>query len=177
MAKPEHKTESKTSVFERAYGLFIFTVTVVGLIGSYLYLRPSVEIEVPSSNMTDTESLFYRPFVIRNNSPWLSVYDVHVMCTVQRIVRGSPDKPTVEFMNASPDYVPPIRELVAGERHSVPCMENVESSKPVISADVTLSLDYYRPRFFLGHTATEQGYRAVLATNGSAFWTPYVQHK
>ena len=177
MPKTKQLGEQKPSFFGRTYGLLTFVATVVGLIGSYLYLRPSVEIEVPSSNMTDAESLFYRPFVIRNNSPWLSVYDVHVMCTVQRIVRGSPDKPVVEFMNASPDYVPPIRELVAGERHSVPCMENVESSKPVISADVTLSLDYYRPRFFLGHTATEQGYRAVLATNGSAFWTPYVQHK
>jgi hypothetical protein len=152
------------------------TGTIATLVGLYFYFRPNVEIEVPSSNLTDSESLFYRPFVIRNNSPWLSVYDVHVMCTVQRVVRGSPDKPAVEFMNASPDYVPPIRELVAGERHSVPCMENIQSKKPIISADVVLSLDYYRPRVFFGHTATGQGYRAVLGTDGSAYWTPYVEH-
>src|SRR5262249_37189967 len=145
------------SFFSRTNTLLGFAATIITFFTLYIYYRPSVEIEIPSENVTDAQSLFYRPFVIKNNSPWLPVYDVHVMCTVKRIVRGSPDKPAVEFMNANPDYVPPIRELTAGERHSVPCMDYVQSDKPIISADVVLSLDYYRPRMFFGHTATQQG--------------------
>jgi hypothetical protein len=138
-----------------------------GLLSAFFTFRPSIEIEMSSSSLTDTEGLFSRPFVIKNNSRWASVYDVHVMCTVQRVVRGSPTAPAVEYMNAAPDYVPPIQQLGAGERHSVPCSESAQSNKPIRSADVVLSLDYIRPWAFFGHTATEQGYRAVIGADGT----------
>jgi hypothetical protein len=174
MPKKEPKKEKKPSVIGRAFALI---VAVMGLLSAYFYFRPSVEIEVPSSNSSNTEGLFSRPFVMKNNSPWASVYDIHVMCVVQQVVRGTRAAPQVEYMNAAPDFVPSISELAAGERHSVPCIDPVITSKPLLSADVILSLDYIRPRPFLGHTATEQGYRAVIGEDGRAYWTPFVQHK
>src|SRR2546429_5069044 len=84
MPKKEPKKEKKPSVIGRSFGLI---VALVGLLSAYFYFRPSVEIEVPSSNTTDTEGLFSRPFLMRHNGPWSSVYDVQSMCVVQEVFR------------------------------------------------------------------------------------------
>jgi len=149
--KKEAAKQPETSFLGKTNWLLGFAGTVVGLVVSYMYFRPSVEIEVPSSDSSNTEGLFSRPFVIKNNSPWPSVYDVHVSCVVEQVVRGSRAAPQVEYMNAAPDFASPINELDAGERHSVPCTNPVITSKqPLLSANVVLSLDYIRPRIFLG---------------------------
>jgi hypothetical protein len=172
--KKEPKNEKKPTVTGRVFGLI---VAVVGLLSAYFYFRPSVEIEVPSSNSADAQNLFYRPFVIKNNSPWASVYDVNAMCTTELILRGTRAAPEMEANNARADYIPPIKELGAGERSSVPCLSSAGSKDPLLTADVILSLDYTRPWFFYGHTATQQGYKAVIGGDGRGYWTPFVQRK
>ncbi len=163
-----------SSLSTRMWNLFVAFTIVAGVMGTYFFFRPTVEIETPSSNPSDAYELFSRPFVIKNNSPWFSVRDVHVLCQVNRIWRGSPLAPSLEENNAAADYVPPVQVLNAGEQYSIPCATLIESSKPIRRAEVIIVFDYYRPWFYLGHTVTQQGYRAIIGGDGRGYWTPYV---
>jgi hypothetical protein len=163
----------RSSLLTRMWNLFVAGTIVLGVLGTYFFFRPTIEIETPSSNPSDAYELFSRPFVIKNNSPWFSVRDVHASCGIVRVWRGTPSEPSADENNFVSDYVPPIAVFEAGEEHSVPCMDAAESQRPIRRAEVIVALDYNRPEFYLGHTETHQGYRAVIGADGKAYWTPY----
>jgi len=125
-------------------GLATF-VTLIGGIGVYFQFRPTVEISTPIVAQDDTTELFSNPFILKTSSPWFSVYDLHPMCVVYRIWRGTPDQPMLEGMNAAADYVPAVPELKAGEQHSLPCATFTKSSQPIVRAEVGLVLDSFLP--------------------------------
>src|SRR5258706_12400733 len=84
---------SHVSALTRMWNLFVAVTIVLGVLGvpgTYFYFRPTIEIETPSSNPSDAYELFSRPFVIKNNSPWFSVRDVHASCGIVRVWRGTP---------------------------------------------------------------------------------------
>jgi hypothetical protein len=146
-------------------------VAAATLISAYFYFRPTIEIETPQSNPSDAYELFSRPFVLKNNSLLFSVSDVHASCGIVRVLY----EPTgSDVAGLATELEPPISEFGAGEEHSFLCSNPIKSPKPIRSAEVILSLDYVRPWLYLGHTATNQAYRAVIGRGGRAYWTPYV---
>jgi hypothetical protein len=158
-------------VGRRVWSLVVAAGVVVTLIAGYFYFKPTIEIETPSSNPSDAYELFSRPFVIRNNSLFFSVSDVHASCGIVRVLY----EPTGSDVHGlATELEPPISKFGAGEEHSVLCSNPMKPPKPIRSAEVILALDYVRPWLYLGHTVTAQSYRALIGSDGRAYWTPYV---
>jgi hypothetical protein len=169
--KPPRKNEPPQSIVRRVWSLVVGVSVVLGVVGGYFYLKPTIEIETPSSNPSDAYQLFSRPFVIKNNSPFFSVSDVHARCGIVRVLY---DPTGSDVHGLATELEPPISEFGAGEEHSFLCSNPMKSPKPIRSAEVILALDYVRPWLYLGHTVTNQSYRALIGSDGRAYWTPYV---
>ena len=153
------------------WSLIVAAGVVVTLISGYFAFRPTIEIQTPSSTPSDAYELFSRPFVLKNNSLLFSVSDVHASCGIVRVLY----EPTGSDVHGlATELEPPVSEFGAGEEHSFLCSNPIKSPKPIRSAEVIFSLDYVRPWFYLGHTVTKQAYRAVIGSDGRAYWTPYV---
>jgi hypothetical protein len=170
--KPKRKTAeaAHTSILRRGWNLFVSFTAIVTVVGAFFYFRPTVEIETPSYGPSDPHELFSRPFVIKNNSPFFSVFDVQAACGIVRVLY---DPTGQDVHGLATQLDPPISEFEAGKEHSLPCRNPIQSARPMLGADVVLSLDYRRPWLFLGHTITYQGYRARIGSDGKAYWTPY----
>jgi hypothetical protein len=161
---------SHSSPWARIWDLFRAFAVVLGVVGTYFVFKPTVEIQTPSSNPSDAYELFSRPFVIKNNSRWFSVRDVHASCGIVRVLY---DPTGQDVHGLATQLDPPISEFEAGKEHSLPCRNPIQSARPMLGAEVVLSLDYRRPWLYLGHTMTYQGYRAFIGSDGKAYWTPY----
>lgn len=164
---------SRSSLFSKGWNVFVALAVIAGAFGTYYYFRPTVDIETPSSTPSDAFELFSRPFVVKNNSLFFPVHDLHASCGIVRIWRGTPSSPQLEEGGFIADDAAPLTLFDPGEEHSVPCSSATESNAPVVRAEVVVALDYYRPWYYMGHTETHQGYSAVIGRDGRAYWTPY----
>ena len=156
----------------KGWQLLVGVGLVAGLIAVYFQFRPVVEISTPLSTQDDATELFSNPFVLNNKSAWFSVHDLHAICQIYRIWRGTPSFGAAEENNVGEAQSSEVPELAAGEQHSVPCYEPVASQLPIIRAEVGLIIDYKRPWFYLGHTTNHRKYRAII-NDKRAYWTPF----
>ena len=124
--KPKPKDERDFSYTKWASSAVVAGSLVLAYLIPYLTLKPTIEIETPSSNPADAYELFSRPFVIKNNSALFSVYNVRASCGIVRVLY---EQNAWNEHGLATQFVPPIPEFEAGQEHSVPCSDLMQWEK------------------------------------------------